>query len=54
MNCVALQREERVRPDGLREKTALLDGKPIRTKVEFEDRARIAREKGCSLREAAQ
>jgi uncharacterized protein (TIGR00299 family) protein len=53
VRCVALRREERVRPDGLREKTAFLDGKPIRTKVEFEDRARIAREKGCSLREVA-
>jgi uncharacterized protein (DUF111 family) len=53
VNCVALHREERLRPDGLREKTAFLDGKPIRTKVEFEDRARIAREKGCSLREVA-
>ena len=36
----------------VRTKTVFMDGKPLRKKTEFEDRARIAREKGISLAEA--
>jgi uncharacterized protein (DUF111 family) len=35
-----------------RRKTACLGGKVLRSKIEYEDRARIAREKGISLAEA--
>jgi uncharacterized protein (TIGR00299 family) protein len=35
-----------------RRKTAYLGGKALRSKIEYEDRARIAREKGISLAEA--
>jgi uncharacterized protein (TIGR00299 family) protein len=35
-----------------RTKTVFLDGKPLRGKIEFEDRARVARERGVSLAEA--
>jgi uncharacterized protein (TIGR00299 family) protein len=36
----------------VRSKTVFLNGKPLRGKIEFEDRARIARERGISLAEA--
>ena len=36
-------------PEGVRRKTVFLDGKPLRSKIEFEDRARIARERGIPL-----
>jgi pyridinium-3,5-bisthiocarboxylic acid mononucleotide nickel chelatase len=35
-----------------RAKTAMMDGRPLRRKVEYEDRARLARERGLSLDEA--
>ncbi|MDR1908494.1 MAG: nickel pincer cofactor biosynthesis protein LarC, partial [Spirochaetaceae bacterium] len=35
-----------------RTKTVFLNGRPLRSKIEFEDRARIARERGISLAEA--
>jgi uncharacterized protein (DUF111 family) len=35
-----------------RTKTVFLDGKPLRGKIEFDDRARVAREQGISLAEA--
>jgi uncharacterized protein (DUF111 family) len=35
-----------------RVKTAFLGEEPIRAKVEYEDRARVARERGCSLETA--
>jgi uncharacterized protein (TIGR00299 family) protein len=35
-----------------RRKTVFLAGKPLRSKIEYEDRARVAREKGVSLEEA--
>ncbi|MDR2375072.1 MAG: nickel pincer cofactor biosynthesis protein LarC [Treponema sp.] len=37
---------------GARSKTVYLDGKELRTKIEFEDRARLARDRGISLEEA--
>jgi uncharacterized protein (TIGR00299 family) protein len=37
-----------------RTKTVFLDGRPLRGKIEFEDRARVARERGISLAEAEQ
>jgi uncharacterized protein (TIGR00299 family) protein len=39
-------------PGGARRKTVFLDGKALRSKIEYEDRARIARERGGSLDEA--
>jgi uncharacterized protein (TIGR00299 family) protein len=36
----------------LRRKTLFYNNEPLRSKIEFEDRARIAREQGLSLREA--
>ncbi|MDR1899560.1 MAG: nickel pincer cofactor biosynthesis protein LarC [Treponema sp.] len=39
-------------PGGARRKTVFLGGKALRSKIEFEDRARIAGERGISLDEA--
>jgi uncharacterized protein (TIGR00299 family) protein len=36
----------------VRVKTVFLDGKPLRSKIEFDDRARIATERGVSLEQA--
>jgi len=50
-----LQRQESTLqgPFGLvRAKTAFFDGEPLRTKIEYDDRARIAREKDLSLTSA--
>jgi uncharacterized protein (TIGR00299 family) protein len=52
---LSLKREESIRSGSFgeaREKTVFYGGKPLRSKVEFEDRARIARERGLSLMEA--
>jgi uncharacterized protein (DUF111 family) len=35
-----------------RAKTVFWEGKPLRTKLEYDDRVRLAHEKGCSLEEA--
>jgi uncharacterized protein (DUF111 family) len=50
-----LKREERIRSGAFgeaREKRVFYGEKPLRSKIEFEDRARIARERGVSLAEA--
>jgi uncharacterized protein (TIGR00299 family) protein len=52
---LSLKREECTRSGALgevREKRVFYGEKPLRSKVEFEDRARIARERGVSLAEA--
>jgi uncharacterized protein (TIGR00299 family) protein len=52
---LALEREERLvqGPFGeARQKTVFFGGKPLRSKIEYEDRARIAREQGISLEAA--
>jgi uncharacterized protein (TIGR00299 family) protein len=50
---LSLERKETAAgPGGARIKTAYLDGKELRTKIEFEDRARLARDRGISLEEA--
>lgn len=49
---LSLEREERLvqGPFGeARQKTVFFEGKPLRSKIEYEDRARIAREQGISL-----
>jgi uncharacterized protein (DUF111 family) len=49
---LSLRREEDTLPGvpgGARRKTVFLDGRALRSKIEFEDRARIARERGTSL-----
>ncbi|MHB9293690.1 pyridinium-3,5-bisthiocarboxylic acid mononucleotide nickel chelatase [Hollandina sp. SP2] len=49
---LSLAREERLvqGPFGeARQKTVFFEGKPLRSKIEYEDRARIAREQGISL-----
>jgi uncharacterized protein (TIGR00299 family) protein len=48
---LSLRREEDTlpgAPGGARRKTVFLDGKALRSKIEYEDRARIARERGIS------
>jgi uncharacterized protein (TIGR00299 family) protein len=55
VNRLSLKREEKMLsgPSGEgREKTVFLGGEKLRSKIEFEDRARLAREKGVSLEEA--
>jgi uncharacterized protein (TIGR00299 family) protein len=55
VNRLSLERrEEELSGDfgGVRAKTVYLGGKPLRTKIEFEDRARLARDRGISLEEA--
>jgi uncharacterized protein (DUF111 family) len=55
VNRLSLKREEKVLsgPSGeAREKTVFLGGEKLGSKIEFEDRARLAREKGVSLEEA--
>lgn len=52
---LSLKREESRLSGSLgdvRTKTAFLGGRALRSKVEFDDRARVARERGCSLDEA--
>jgi len=52
---VMLNREAHTVASGFgnaRVKTVFLDGSPLRFKIEYDDRARIAREQGVSLREA--
>jgi uncharacterized protein (DUF111 family) len=52
---LSLRREEDALPGvpgGIRRKTVFLDGKALRSKIEYEDRARIARERGISLDQA--
>jgi uncharacterized protein (TIGR00299 family) protein len=52
---LSLSREEFIRRGAFgeaREKRVFYGGKPLRSKIEFEDRARIARERGLSLAEA--
>ncbi|MDR3138717.1 MAG: nickel pincer cofactor biosynthesis protein LarC [Treponema sp.] len=52
---LSLRREESIRSGAFgeaREKTVFYGGKPLRSKIEFEDRARVAREGGLSLMEA--
>jgi uncharacterized protein (TIGR00299 family) protein len=56
VNCLFLERkEERITAGsgGARRKTVFYGGSPLRSKIEFEDRARLARERGISLEEAA-
>jgi uncharacterized protein (TIGR00299 family) protein len=55
VNRVSLERrEEDLSGDfgGARGKTVYLGGKELRTKIEFEDRARLARDRGISLEES--
>jgi uncharacterized protein (DUF111 family) len=53
---LSLKREEDAATDGAkcggRTKTVFWEDKPLRSKIEYEDRARIAREQGVSLAEA--
>jgi len=52
---LSLRREEERRTGTFGEarvKTAFLGEGPVRVKIEYEDRARVARERGCSLDEA--
>jgi uncharacterized protein (DUF111 family) len=51
---LSLRRTEETLPGisgGARRKTVFLDGKALRSKIEYDDRARIARERGGSLDE---
>jgi uncharacterized protein (DUF111 family) len=55
VNRLSLERKEQILTGSFgeaREKTVSFGGKELRSKIEFEDRARIAREKGISLDEA--
>jgi uncharacterized protein (TIGR00299 family) protein len=55
VNRLSLRREEKTIPGPsgeVREKTVFLGGERLGSKIEFEDRARLAREKGVSLKEA--
>jgi uncharacterized protein (TIGR00299 family) protein len=59
VNRLSLKREEKILPGPkgsslgeAREKTVFLGGERLGAKIEFEDRARLAREKGVSLEEA--
>jgi uncharacterized protein (TIGR00299 family) protein len=55
VNRLSLKREEKILSGAsgeAREKTAFLGGEKLGSKIEFEDRARLAREKGVSLEEA--
>jgi uncharacterized protein (DUF111 family) len=36
----------------VRAKTVFWEGNPLRTKFEYDDRARLARERGCSIEDA--
>jgi uncharacterized protein (TIGR00299 family) protein len=52
---LSLTREERTLSGSFgqaRQKTVFLDGRPLRSKIEYEDRARLARERSVSLDEA--
>jgi uncharacterized protein (TIGR00299 family) protein len=49
---LALRREERALDGGAREKTVFYGDAVLRSKIEYEDRARTARERGISLEEA--
>jgi uncharacterized protein (DUF111 family) len=52
---ISLTREQSRLPDdagGGGIKTVFYDGAPLRSKIEYEDRARVARERGLSLDEA--
>ncbi|MDR2865724.1 MAG: nickel pincer cofactor biosynthesis protein LarC [Spirochaetaceae bacterium] len=51
---IELKREIGITANGSRRKTLFLDGEALRSKIEFEDRARIAREKNISLRSVDQ
>jgi uncharacterized protein (DUF111 family) len=55
VNRLSLKREEKIIQSPLgevREKTVFFGGETLGSKIEFEDRARLAREKGVSLEEA--
>jgi uncharacterized protein (TIGR00299 family) protein len=55
VNRLSLRREEKTIPGPsgeAREKTVFLGGERLGSKIEFEDRARLARERGVSLKEA--
>ncbi|MDR0553552.1 MAG: nickel pincer cofactor biosynthesis protein LarC [Treponema sp.] len=49
---VSLTREEGLLSGGSRVKTVFLNGAPLRSKIEYEDRARAAKERGVSLEDA--
>ncbi|MDR0731616.1 MAG: nickel pincer cofactor biosynthesis protein LarC [Treponema sp.] len=49
---LSLDRKETAGGLGARSKTVYLDGKELRTKIEFDDRARLARDRGISLEES--
>jgi hypothetical protein len=51
VNRLALRREEKAL-GGAREKTVFLGAERLRSKIEFDDRAALAREKNITLEEA--
>jgi uncharacterized protein (TIGR00299 family) protein len=52
VRCISLKREERNLPGMAREKILYLKGDILRSKIEYEDRAALAREQNISLKEA--